>query len=98
MDAITLEDSQAVELRQHGKSFGSIARRLGYERPREAWLAFNRGLRSHEPEQQAVLRRDEMGRLEALTEAIKTRADFTAEEQVRRLATVERMRVRLLTV
>lgn len=98
MDAITLEDTQVVELRQNGKSFGSIARRLGYARPREAWLAFNRGLRGADAEQQAILRRAEMGRLEALTEAIKARADFSAEEQVRRLATVEKMRVRLLTV
>ena len=98
MDAITPEDIQVIELRQTGKSFGSIARRLGYARPREAWMAFNRGLRSRAPEEQAVLRRDEMGRLQALAEAIKGRVDFSAEDQVRRLATVERMRVRLLTV
>ena len=98
MDAITLEDHNAVELRQTGKSFGSIAKELGYERPREAWLAFNRGLRSQDPAQQAVLRRDEMGRLQELTDAIKARADFSAEDQVRRLATVEKMRALLLTV
>ena len=98
MDAIALQDNRVIELRETGSSFGSIARRLGYERPREAWLAFNRGLRSFSPERQATLRRDEMGRLEALTEAIRARADFTAEDQTRRLATVEKMRVRLLTV
>jgi len=98
MDDSTLQDNKVVELRQGGSSFGSIAKRLGYERPREVWLAFNRGLRSHEPEEQAALRRDEMGRLQALAEAIQARADFTAEEQTRRLATVERMRVKLLTV
>lgn len=97
MDATTLNDNRALELRQQGKSFAAIAKVLDYERPRDAWLAFNRALRRHAPEEQANLRREEVARLQTLTDAVRARKDLTPEEQTRRLESVERMRVRLLT-
>lgn len=93
----TLKDSRVLELRQEGKSFAVIAKQLGYEKPREVWLAFNRALRRHAPEEQASLRKDEMGRLQALTESIQARSDLTEEILAKRLAAVERMRVVLCT-
>jgi hypothetical protein len=90
-------DNQALELRQQGKSFGAIARLLSYERPRDAWLAFNRALRRHAPQEQADLRRAEVGRLQLLTDAVRASEDLTPGEQTRRLAWIERMRVKLLT-
>jgi hypothetical protein len=97
MDATTLSDNQALELRRQGKSFAAIARELSYARPRDAWLAFNRALRTHAPQEQANLRREEVARLQSLTEAVRARKDLTPEEQTRRLESVERMRVKLLT-
>jgi hypothetical protein len=97
MDGATLRDDRALELRQHGKSFVGIAKVLGYDRPRDAWLAFNRALRRHPAPEQANLRREEVARLQSLTDAIRARKDLTPEEQTRRLASVERMRITLLT-
>jgi hypothetical protein len=97
MDATTLSDNRVLELRQQGRSFAGIANVLGYERPRDAWLAFNRALRRHPPQEQADLRRAEVARLQSLTDTLRARKDLTQEEQTRRLALVERMRVRLLT-
>jgi len=97
METTTLSDDRTLELRQQGKSFAAIAKVLGYERPRDAWLAFNRALRRHAPKEQANLRREEMARLQTLTDAVQARKDLTPEEQTRRLQSVERMRVRLLT-
>jgi len=91
------DDKQALELRQQGKSFGAIARLLNYERPRDAWFAFNRALRRHAPQEQADLRRAEVGRLQLLTDAVGAREDLTPEEQTRRLESIERMRVKILT-
>ena len=98
MDATTARESQVLQLRQEGRSFAAIATQLGYERARDVWLAFNRALRRHAPEEQATLRRAEMARLEARTDAIRVKADITPEEQARRLDLIERMRVRLLAV
>lgn len=91
----TVKDSRVLELRQAGKSFRAIAKVVGYERPRDVWLAFNRGLRRHAPEEQAKLRSDELGRLQALTDSVETKADLTPEQVTRRLASLERMRVAL---
>jgi hypothetical protein len=96
-DATTLSENRVLELRQQGRSFAGIAKMLGYDRPRDAWLAFNRALRRHPPQEQADLRRAEMARLQTLTDTVQARKDLTQEEQSRRLASVERMRVRLLT-
>jgi len=97
MEATTLSDDRTLELRQQGKSFAAIAKAVGYEKARDAWLAFNRALRRHTPNEQANLRREEMARLQLLTDAVQARKDLTPEEQTRRLKSVERMRVRLLT-
>ncbi len=97
MDATTLSENRVLELRQQGRSFAGIAKMLGYDRPRDAWLAFNRALRRHPPQEQADLRRAEMARLQSLTDTVQARKDLTQEEQSRRLALVERMRARLLT-
>jgi hypothetical protein len=96
-DATTLSENRVLELRQQGRSFAGIAKMLGYDRPRDAWLAFNRALRRHPPQEQADLRRAEMARLQTLIDTVQARKDLTQEEQSRRLASVERMRVRLLT-
>ena len=93
----TLSDNQALELRRQGKSFAAIARELSYARPRDAWFAFDRALRSHAPQEQANLRREEVARLQSVTDAVLARKDLTPEDQARRLESVERMRVRLLT-
>lgn len=94
----TVKDNRVLELRQEGKSFSAIAKALGYERPREVWLAFNRALRRHAPEEQAKLRRDEMGRLEAMAAAIEAEVGQTPAETERRLASVKRMQAVLCTV
>ena len=96
MDPNMITDSRVLELRQQGRSFKSIAKRLGLERPADAWLAFNRALRRHAPEQQVSLRDDEMGRLQAMADGITANETLTADEQTRRLASVDRMRQRLL--
>lgn len=93
----TPSDNQALELRRKGKSFAAIARELNFARPRDAWLAFNRALRSHAPQEQADLRREEVARLQTLTDAVRARKDLTPEDKTKRLESVERMRVRLLT-
>lgn len=93
----TPSDNQALELRRQGKSFAAIARELNFARPRDAWLAFNRALRSHAPQEQADLRREEVARLQSLTDAVRARKDLTPEDKTKRLESVERMRVRLLT-
>lgn len=77
--------------------FVAIAKALGYERPRDAWLAFKRALSRHAAEEQANPRRAEMARLQSLTDAVRARTDLTPEEQTRRLESVERMRAKLLT-
>lgn len=98
MDAIAVSDSQALQLRQEGKTFIAIAKLLGYEMARDALFAFNRALRRHSPAEQADLRRDEMARLQSITDSIQARTDLTPEEQASRLQSVERMRARLLMV
>lgn len=98
MDATMISDSRVLELRQAGRSFRFIAKKVGLERPADAWLAFNRALRRHGPDEQESLRRDEMGRLDAMSEAIKGSAELSAEDQTKRLASLDRMRQRLLAV
>ena len=98
MDATMITDSRVLELRQAGRSFRFIAKKVGLERPADAWVAFNRALRRHGPVEQESLRRDEMGRLDAMSEAIRTSAELSAEDQTKRLASLDRMRQRLLAV
>jgi hypothetical protein len=89
-------DQQVLELRGRGTSFGNIAKSLGFDRATEVIEAFNRALRRHGPVEQAELRRQELGRLDALASGVRANDGLAKDEVDRRLHTVEQLRARLL--
>jgi len=88
-------DETVLELRSAGKSYAAIARTLGFERSSHAVAAFNRSLRRKVPDEQERLRAQEADRLQALTQAIGGNGELDDETRSRRLAAVDRMRVKL---
>ena len=91
-----LQDDKVLDLRVQGKSFAGIAKTLGMNRPSTANEAFNRALRRKPAAEQDDLRRQELGRLDALIEGVRANADLAPDELARRLRTVERLRAKLL--
>jgi hypothetical protein len=96
MDEIAARDDEVLELRGQGKSFARIAKTLGFTRPSEANEAFNRALRRKSPEVQDDVRRQELGRLDALIEGVRANPDLAPDDMARRLRSVERLRAKLL--
>jgi hypothetical protein len=93
--ATTCED-KALEVRASGKSFAAIAKTLGYERTHEANEAFNRALRRKSPAAPDRLRRQELTRLDAMTESVRASHTLGSDGIAQRLQTVERLRTMLL--
>ena len=61
-----LVDNRALQLREEGKSFASIARLLDLRSPQAAHDCFLRALRRHGPARQRRLFADELARLRDL--------------------------------
>jgi len=89
-------DEQVLTLRDQGRSFAGIARELGLGSAVDANAAFNRALRRHPPEEQAVLRRGELERLDALGERVRSREGISEEDSAHKLRGIERLRQELL--
>jgi hypothetical protein len=94
-DAAIRED-KALELRASGKSFGAIAKKLGYERTHQANEAFNRALRRKPPAERDGLCRQELTRLDAVAEGVRASHELGPDQIAQRLETVERLRTMLL--
>ena len=90
-------DDQALDLRVKGRSFGAIARTLGFEKPVEANRAFNRALRRRPEDERATIRSKENERLDRLAKAVRSDASLTPAAVDVRLGTIERLRARLMT-
>jgi len=88
-------DDMVLELRTGGRSFGGIAKRLGYDRTGQVVVAFNRSLRRKSGDEQERLRQQEADKLQAMTAAVEGNEGLDDETRARRLAAVERMRVAL---
>ena len=95
-DAMT-NDERALELRRQGRSLKKIAGELGLERPMQANAAFNRALRRRTVEEQAEIRAEENGRLNALGDAVRRNSKLTQEDVDRRLRTIDRLRAVLMS-
>ena len=89
-------DERVLELREKRRSFGAIAKIVGYERGSEATAAFNRALRRRPPKEQESLRQAELARLDGMAERVRENKELTADDVARRLGTVDRLRSRLL--
>jgi hypothetical protein len=89
-------DAKALELRCKGRSFAQVARTLGYEKARDANLAFNRALRRLPEAEKTETRRAEGERLDTLVARIKDTEDMAPDEVARQLRVVDRLRDRLL--
>jgi hypothetical protein len=89
-------DAQALELRGSGRSFANVARALGYDKAKDANLAFNRALRRLPVKARAKARKSEVARLDALAARVNASEDLDADEAARQLRVVERLRARLL--
>ena len=89
-------DAKAFELRDKGRSFAQVAKTLGYEKARDANLAFNRALRRLPTEEQDAARASEAARLDALVSRIEASETLTPEDVSRQMKIVDRLRSRLL--
>jgi len=89
-------DAKALELRSKGRSFAGVAKTLGYDKARDANLAFNRALRRLPPDELDVARQSETARLDALTTRIEALDTLTPDDRTRQLRIVEVLRKRLL--
>src|SRR3954468_5156287 len=67
----TERDAQALALRGEGRSFAHVARALGFEKSRDANLAFNRALRRLPAKARTKVRKEEGQRLDALAAKAK---------------------------
>jgi hypothetical protein len=85
-------DSSVLQLRREGRSFGSIAKALGFERSSQANEAFNRALRELPGDEQVTLRVEENVRLDALETRLRANAELETDEVDRRLRTIARLR------
>ena len=89
-------DAKALALRTEGRSFASVARALGFEKSRDANLAFNRALRTLPAKARNKVRKEEGQRLDALAAKAKASEDLDADEVARQLRVVDRLRAKLL--
>jgi hypothetical protein len=97
MDSDSIErDERALTLRREAKGFGTIAQALGLTRANDANEAFNRALRRHPPEEQAIIRAEEANRLDRLAGAVTADETRSSEEVEKRLHAIERLRARLM--
>ena len=87
----TIED-QVVELRTQGRSYGAIAKTLGFDQPQQAQTAFHRAVRQRPLHEQRRLRDQELSRLDELAQQIRTLPHLTDQQVTARLRAVERLR------
>jgi hypothetical protein len=88
-------DRQAYEQRTQGRSFAAIATELGYDDKLAARTGFLSALRLQSPNAQAIARRDEHLRLDALADHLHNDGSLGPDVLRRRLAMIDRMRKRL---
>lgn len=91
-----ITDDRVLELRSRGRSYGAIAKTVGFERAREAHEAFQRALRRRPIREQSTLRVEELRRLDLLARRIETNPNLTADALARKLRALDRLRDRLL--
>jgi hypothetical protein len=96
MDDTAGLDDKAVELRAEGRSFGSIAKILGYPTAHDANEAFNRALRRRPKTEQARIRDEELTRLDKLSQRVQDSEDLSPEDVSRYLQGLHQLRARLL--
>jgi DNA-binding transcriptional MerR regulator len=92
---VTIEadrDEQALQLRDQGRPFASIAEILELTNAHAANAAFNRALRVRPRAEQESLRSRETARLDALAQRVRGRDDLSIEEVVRRLRGLKHQR------
>jgi hypothetical protein len=89
-------DDRVLELRSQGRSHGAIARELGLHQPRDAHDAFRRAVRRRPAPEQTMLRNQEQGRLDELSEQIRALPHLTAEQVAAQLRVVARLRRELV--
>jgi hypothetical protein len=91
------KDAIALRLRSHGRSYGGIAKQLGWDRTWLAVAAFNRALRRQSPEEQDRLRQQESAKLTKLTASVEQSDNLDEKARQRRLAAVDRLRTALFS-
>lgn len=78
-------------MRREGRSFGAIAKALGFDRARDAHEAFLRALRRLPRDEQDLVRAEELERLDRLARRLQEAADDDADLE-RKLRVVDRLR------
>jgi hypothetical protein len=85
-------DERVLILRDEGRSFVAIAKKLQLLSASEAISAFNRAFERRNPSDQDALRTREVARLDALGERLRGRTDLSDEEIDRGLQGLVRLR------
>lgn len=96
MESTTDSDDRVLELRIQGRSFATIATTVGLVRPSRANEAFNRALRRKPVSERDGLRREELGRLDALANGVRADTALAPRDKARRLRTIDRLRAMLM--
>ncbi len=86
-------DTEVLRMRSKGRAFAGISRDLGLSRPVEAQRAFQRAVRRLPDGEQDSVRQEESARLDRLTARVSADASKPEADRVRRLATIDRLRV-----
>lgn len=85
-------DDRVMELRRQGNAFGVIAKTVGLSGAREALEAFQRVLRNRPPSHRALLRAEELRRLETIAERLEARSDLTGDQRAEALRALAHLR------
>src|ERR1700736_6183089 len=96
MESTTDTDDRVLELRIQGRSFATIATAVGLVRPSRANEAFNRAMRRKPVSERNGLRRQELGRLDALANVVRADVTLEPKDKARRLRTIDRLRAMLM--
>jgi hypothetical protein len=96
LEASRVRDRETVELRTAGKSYSSIAKKLGLTSARDAHEAFARDVRRRPAKERDALRSAESERLEALATKTQGRTDLDKTQKAKRLRNIERLRQTLM--
>lgn len=84
---------RVIALRSEGKSLATIAKTIGVARSVDAFIALADAIARRPKREQAKLRADETGRLDAIEE--RTRRKHEGDELDRKLASIQKLRKRL---
>jgi hypothetical protein len=91
MDGQLTED-RVVQLRSQGRSYGAIAKLLGLRGGPDAYDTSCRALRGRPPAEQALLREQELHRLDTLTGGLRAQQHLSEEELADWLGALARLR------